>query len=938
MTDATIPPDADAQSYLRSQAITDEATWAAFRLGKVNEAVLALFGASKPKGVGVIIPTFDPRNPDTVVGLIAIAQAQSKHRFITPPAGIGCAADIATARRVVLADTPLVGLRLAQAGVADVVIVEDPAVLPLMVDWLGKREIVIAGFRTASRAAIRSSLGPIGTRAIEVTVLPELERTAAATLALLGISKPTMPPLPLSLSLLRDLHRFAVLRLGRGDGAEALRSLGVDHAQFVQNYQVGYLPPRFRDVLSAEQKSMIKEVIPGNALVVPAFDEHRVIVDLMILPVATGRDPILTLHDMPRGLIAPAVTTAFDDVVVVDSLRAAADLTVHGRPQTVLLRGVADAQGNAVRMASSGVRRAEVRCLRQGKDIADILRAAGIEIAGTSNASPAPLPGKILTFPQSAKAALVVPSEPVAVTPQTPTAIPAPTAHIVLVEHDERAERATFSANDITYISEIPWDERTRVGVRIRRGMHEHVDRLDLAEDAQRKRCASSAALRTCVSASVIEAHLIQLHDAVCALAKKAASPLPRQAAPANAMSESERAAAMELAQRPDLLDRIVSDLTALYWIGEESQKRFGFLSALSRNLEDSVWLAFSGGISGDCSPGFEAIAAITPPEQCIRVSRLTDNAFYYANSNALQHKLLIIDDASAIPANVCTSLRILKRRGAISSTRVERDPIRGEIRTAFVEVRGPVGVLTTMGEIIDPQIQPYFHQIVADDSPEHVASVLADRRRRLAGTGSNIPERERAVARLVNLQRVIEPRPVVIPFAERIDGFGLSPPSRGDHDCLLSLIAAHALLYQHQRLSESGSIIATTEDFAVVAALMNERLAVSAAGIGKRAHHLLSTLWSARVVSFTMEDVSRLIPDWTRHAFRAALDELMELDYVSSPRSGRGVARTYHLHAGPVAQGTPATCPRIALRPVGELAEVGEAALANFISVTSTG
>jgi hypothetical protein len=593
------------------------------------------------------------------------------------------------------------------------------------------------------------------------------------------------------------------------------------------------------------------------------------------------------------------------------------------------------------------VRRADVRCTKNRDETTRILRDVGIQIVANFGDVPSALPFPVPTRDP----------DPVAESPSALPSVVAPpdsttVSRLVLVAHDERTEQATFTAEDLTYVAEVPWDERTRIGLRISRGGHEHLDRLDLGEDAQRRRCASSAALRTGASSAVIADHLTQVHVAICELASRAGA--PRSLTTPVKMSETDRAVALERAKDPRVFDRLITDLGTLGWIGEESAKRFTVLAALSRNLDQPLWTALTTSTLGERSPGLDVIAAITPPEQQIRVSRLSDNTFYCADPTALCHKLLILDDAQTISSGVSTALRVLRQRGALSAPRIERDPVRGNVRTTFVEIHGPIAVLTASTGAIDPHLQPHVMEVAADESPGHIAAVLAERRRRLAQvTGKDAAEHQHLVARLRNLQRVLLPRRVTIPFAERITGFGTSPRAQRDHETLLGLIAAHALLHQHQRPDVDGSVVATVADFTAAAALMHERMAVEQAGLGQHAQRLLAAITAAHVASFTMQDLARLLPEWNRHAFRSGLTELIALDYIVSPRGGRGAARVYHVVAGVACpQSSPVT--RVTLRPsdevdvrndrsnfdakVGELAKVGEIGYANFTGHQDTG
>jgi hypothetical protein len=116
------PTDAEA-AYLRREGI-DPATWAAFNCDRLPA----------PTGSGILIPTRDPRTPDIIVGQIRIAAGQNKHRFITPPAGLAFADGFTSADRIVLTDHPLLAFRLHQMGVLGVALVEDPSVLPSLLD------------------------------------------------------------------------------------------------------------------------------------------------------------------------------------------------------------------------------------------------------------------------------------------------------------------------------------------------------------------------------------------------------------------------------------------------------------------------------------------------------------------------------------------------------------------------------------------------------------------------------------------------------------------------------------------------------------------------------------------------------------------------------------------------------------------------------------
>ena len=156
--------------------------------------------------------------------------------------------------------------------------------------------------------------------------------------------------------------------------------------------------------------------------------------------------------------------------------------------------------------------------------------------------------------------------------------------------------------------------------------------------------------------------------------------------------------------------------------------------------------------------------------------------------------------------------------------------------------------------------------------------------------------------------------------------------------EAALRLAQAHT----HTPAPVRGENWRTISDFTVAAALMNERMAMAATGLGHHAQRLLSAAIAAGVTTATMDDLARLLPDWTRYAFRTALDQLVALDHCSCSRTGQGKVRTYYIHArgdgNARANVTTSTIPRIGLRQLGDLAKLGETTFAKFIPDSDTG
>src|SRR5204862_2876645 len=110
-------------------------------------------------------------------------------------------------------------------------------------------------------------------------------------------------------------------------------------------------------------------------------------------------------------------------------------------------------------------------------------------------------------------------------------------------------------------------------------------------------------------------------------------------------MSGSDRAEALALLQRPDLLDQVARDLDALGYVGEATNKRLVYLVAVSRKLEDplsAIVLSQSGAGKSGLT---EVIEKLTPPEDVVLLTRLTPQSLYYVEPGFLDKKLVIVEE-----------------------------------------------------------------------------------------------------------------------------------------------------------------------------------------------------------------------------------------------------------------------------------------------------
>jgi len=910
--------------YLREQGITDATVIARYRLGVGDDGIPVDFDQAELHDLGLLASrggnrnllaapgvrqfTFEPPDVQQPVGVITCTPAQNKHRFLTHPRGLGCADDINDNRRIILGDSTLLMLRLAQAGIAGAAVAEDPAVLAPIRDWLADRDLFVAAYREGPRQRLLSALKDLGLEATPLNLAHPLHLSERRSLDLLGfdpdelrgdIEKPPITP-----QLLHDLHAYAVSRIESGEAAEALAHAEADDADYIRSLGVGYLPPDYQDTVSAATRQALRGQRLGRTLIIPAADERGEIVDFLIVHAHEGGQSHDGLFEEPRGLLCARVVGAAEQLVVTDTFRWAARLYRQGYCDLLLLRGPTDAIANAERIARAGVRQVTIRAWRNGEEIANAFRGVGIfvrvETAAVTGEDRVTVPTKVVSPPAIASKA---PSS-VQVIDTAPATEPAPddqTDDLRLVEFDADDDVAIFEAGPVRYAIQLGEPDLRQRQVVARRGKATHQDRITLDTTAQIERFASSASRRIGFDASVIVRHLreawrqVQAHEQA------------EDALPVVILDDEEQADAEALLRRPDLLQLVIDDLTTLGWVGEDQAKGLLYLTAISRLLPEPVWGVYQASTGAAPWRSMGLIAALTPPEGCLVFHRLTEALLRQTDGKSLRHRVLFVDRAEGMRPEAAVALRAMGEWGSVGWQQVlAADGVDGSAHRMGLlgEAQGPVAVLAAAAGDLDLRCRDSFLAIPVDESPEQTAAILAAQRQQHGNTGPTPEQVQAIIARHHGMQRLLRPSTVVIPFAERIAFPMTSVRHRREHAFFLGLIEASTLLHQFQRERDAdGVLIADEIDFENARTLSAHFLGVSAAG-GLSAHgrHLLQRLFATGTTDFTLADLGELVPDWTYYTYRAAAEELVHMGHCTGSGGGRGRKRTYTLTGGDAA------------------------------------
>lgn len=458
--------------------------------------------------------------------------------------------------------------------------------------------------------------------------------------------------------------------------------------------------------------------------------------------------------------------------------------------------------------------------------------------------------------------------------------------------------------------------EALKVALRLRVGERFHLDALDLARDAERRRFVERAAEETGLHVDLLRRDLARLLLAVEQAQAELARPA-EEAAPAVVLSEAERAEALAWAQAPELVARLRAALRRVL-VGEDANALVLYLVCTSRLLDKPLAGIVQSPSAAGKTTVMDAALSFFPEETRIKYSAMTGQSLFYMGDADLKHKILaIVEEAGAEKASY--ALKLLQSEGELTIASTGKNPTSGRMETQEYHVEGPVAiVLTTTSADLDEELQNRCLTLAVDDSPEQTARIHALQResRTLAGLAAKA-ERAAVLGLLRNVQRLLKPLHVVNDYAPRLTFTAGRARNRRDHEKYLTLIDAIALLHQHQRprgrLEVAGGrvveyVSVAVDDIALANELAPEVLGRSLDELPPQTRRLLDHVkalvkakaaqpgQSAKLAATFSRRELREACGWSLTQVRTHLDRLHELEYLELRHGRLGGSFVYEL------------------------------------------
>jgi hypothetical protein len=307
------------------------------------------------------------------------------------------------------------------------------------------------------------------------------------------------------------------------------------------------------------------------------------------------------------------------------------------------------------------------------------------------------------------------------------------------------------------------------------------------------------------------------------------------------ALREALWPAVRELAQAPDLMDRVVGQVQAMGVVNERELITLTYITATSRVLAHPINILIKGVSSGGKS--FTALNTLELVGQDF-VNQLTSSSALSLvyDIRPLAHTVMLLFEANQMQTDrqadkdstFAMLVRTLISEGRIVHQTTVEDPNSPTGRRVERIVReGPIALITTTtGELYSENETRMLAWHIHEDR-DQTAAVMAGLADRAAGSVDASPD----LSVWHDLQRWIAlgPGDAVVPFARQIAAAiqPLMVRFRRDVGSLFSFIKASALLHQAQRqMDTQGRVVATIADYALAYPIYS-RVMMESAGRG---------------------------------------------------------------------------------------------------------
>jgi len=310
-------------------------------------------------------------------------------------------------------------------------------------------------------------------------------------------------------------------------------------------------------------------------------------------------------------------------------------------------------------------------------------------------------------------------------------------------------------------------------------------------------------------------------------------------------MSADEEQEAIAYLRDPGLLENLTRDIKLVgQVVGEEENQMLGYMSYTSRKLDRPFSFVVTGQSSAGKTSLVKGVLKTIPPEDVRIYSSATAKSFVNSKEDELRHKVIMIEELDGAK-QVLATVRLLQSEGRLNHIRVDASTKCAESR----ELNVPCVVVTTANvDRLNDENATRVFELTTDDSIDQTKAIVGRILEKYTAEGivkeAAIQKRQKL---LHNVQRLIKPVRVVIPYATKLRLPNSTTRNRRDSERFMNIVSTVTYLRQYQkgRSSVEGTefIEADMTDYAYAYRYGRKILQNTVAELSERSWNVLNVI-----------------------------------------------------------------------------------------------
>jgi len=245
-------------------------------------------------------------------------------------------------------------------------------------------------------------------------------------------------------------------------------------------------------------------------------------------------------------------------------------------------------------------------------------------------------------------------------------------------------------------------------------------NRIDLYEDKPVEKLCQEVSEKLQLRRDQLEADLYKLTDLLDQYREaQLRNSMEGVEKPLPVLSVKERQELEGFAKKPRLIKRLNELLGQAGIVGEERNRIFLLLIAISHKMPETLHGLLQGSSGSGKTRLLKQVSDCMPPESVTKLTRLSDKVLYNFPEQYFVNRLLCLEDIDGLSEEAEFAFRELQSNGELNSaTSIKLD--NGQITSGQKTVKGPIASMacTTRGEIYEDNMSRVF-LIAVDESAE---------------------------------------------------------------------------------------------------------------------------------------------------------------------------------------------------------------------------